>query len=155
MSVAEYAVPTLPPAKLDVEIDSVCFAAAMAMLSDFVAVLLPESMAVTVKDDVPVAEGVPEIAAVEELSVRPAGSEPLLNFQEYGIVPPLACKLAEYVVPTVPFGRDDVEMAKDPPPEPPPEPLAPAIPAHPSRVAIATRTNATSAYLELPFANTC
>ena len=65
------------------------------MLSDFVAVLLLASVTFTVNDEVPDAVGVPEIAPVEAFSDRPAGSEPLLTLHEYGVVPPLACSVAE------------------------------------------------------------
>jgi hypothetical protein len=40
-----------------------------------------ESVTVTVKFDVPVAEGVPVIAPVEELRVAHPGSEPLVTLQ--------------------------------------------------------------------------
>ena len=94
-SVAEYAVPTVPPARDEVEMERVGVAAATAMLSDFVAVLLFASVTLTVNEDVPDAVGVPEIAPVEAFSVSPAGSEPLLTLHEYGVVPPLACSVAE------------------------------------------------------------
>ena len=82
----------MPPARLDVEIESAC---ATAMLSDLVAVLLLASVTLTVNEEVPDAVGVPEIAPVDALSVSPAGSEPLLTLHEYGVVPPLACNVAE------------------------------------------------------------
>ena len=52
------------------------------MLSDFVAVLLLASVTLIVKDEVPDAVGVPEIAPEEAFSDSPAGSEPLLTLQE-------------------------------------------------------------------------
>ena len=69
--------------------------AATAMLSDFVAVLLLASVTFAVNVDVPDAAGVPEIVPVEAFRVNPAGSEPLLTDHEYGVVPPLACSVAE------------------------------------------------------------
>ena len=87
--------PTVPPDKLEVEIERAGVAAATAMLSEWVAVLLLESVTFAVNEDVPDAVGVPEIAPVEEFSVSPAGSEPLLTLHEYGVVPPLACNVAE------------------------------------------------------------
>ena len=57
-------------------------AAATAMLSDLVAVLLLASVTLTVKVEVPDAVGVPEMAPDEEFRLRPAGSEPLLTVQE-------------------------------------------------------------------------
>ena len=85
----------MPPDKLEVEIERAGVAAATAILSDLVAVLLFASVTFAVKVDVPDAVGVPEIAPVEALSVNPAGSEPLLTLHEYGVVPPLACSVAE------------------------------------------------------------
>lgn len=85
----------MPPARDEVEMERVGVAAATAMLSDFVAVLLFASVTLTVNEDVPDAVGVPEIAPVEAFSVSPAGSEPLLTDHEYGVVPPLACSVAE------------------------------------------------------------
>ena len=87
--------PTVPPDKLEVEIERAGVAAATAILSDFVAVLLLASVTLTVNGDVPDAVGVPEIAPIEAFSVSPAGSEPLLTDHEYGVVPPLACSVAE------------------------------------------------------------
>ena len=74
--------PTVPPERDDVETESVGVAAATAMLSDFVAVLLLASVTLTVKDEVPDAVGVPEITPEEAFSDSPAGSEPLLTLQE-------------------------------------------------------------------------
>jgi hypothetical protein len=127
---AEYDAPTVPPDKLDVEIERACVAAAIAILSDAVAVLPAASATFTVKVEVPDVVGVPEIAPDEAFKLSPAGSDPLLKLQEYGVVPPLACNIAEYAVPVVPLGRADVEIAKDPP-DPPCDPEAPMTPAHP------------------------
>lgn len=92
------------------------------------------------KFEVPDAVGVPEIAPDEAFRLSPAGREPVLTLHEYGVVPPLACKVAEYAVPTVPLGRDAVEIAIESPPDPdpPPELLlegAPVVPAQPFRTA--------------------
>ena len=57
----------------------------------------------TVKFDVPAAVGVPEIVPVP-LNVRPLGSVPLSSDQTYGEVPPVAARLCEYAVCTVPAG---------------------------------------------------
>ena len=66
----------------------------MVMLSDLVAVWmgLPASLTWAVKLTVPVAVGVPVMAPLVELSVRPAGRDPLVIDQVYGVVPPLAVK---------------------------------------------------------------
>ena len=82
----------MPPARAEVGIESAC---ATEILSDFVAVLLFASVTLTLNEDVPDAVAVPEIAPVEAFSVNPAGSEPLLTDHEYGVVPPLACSVAE------------------------------------------------------------
>ena len=63
---------------------------------------LLESVTVTVRFEVPAAVGVPP--TVQPLNVRPAGSVPELIEQLYGVVPPLAPIVAEYVTPTVPPG---------------------------------------------------
>jgi len=88
-------VPTAPPAKLEVEIESEGGAAEMAMLSGWVAVLPFASVTFTVKENVPEAKGVPEITPEEAVKIKPAGSEPLLMLHEYGVVPPVACSVAE------------------------------------------------------------
>ena len=81
-SVAEYAVPTVPPDREEVETESVGEAAATAMPNDFVAVRRSESATSAVKGDVPEAVGVPEITPDDAFSVSPAGSDPLLVLQE-------------------------------------------------------------------------
>lgn len=73
---------TLPPARLDVEIERVCDPAATLTLRDAVAVLLLASVTFAVKVEVPDVVGVPEIAPEEAFKLSPAGSEPLLRFQE-------------------------------------------------------------------------
>jgi hypothetical protein len=59
-----------------------------------------------VKFDVPDDVGVPVIAPVEAFNVRPAGNEPVITVQfTYGEVPPVAAKVCEYAVDTVPAGK--------------------------------------------------
>lgn len=106
--------PTVPPARLEVEIANVCPAAETAILKDFVAVLLLASVTLMVKVEVPDAVGVPVIAPDDAFKVRPAGREPVLTLHVYGVVPPVACTVAEYAVPTVPPARLDVEIANCP-----------------------------------------
>lgn len=55
----------------------------------------------------PAAVGVPLITPAGD-NVRPAGGVPDVTDHVYGCVPPMAAKLCEYAVPTVPFGRGDV-----------------------------------------------
>ena len=72
-------------------------AAVTVMLSDLVAVCAVgavESVTRTVKLEVPVAVGVPESAPVEAFKLTPAGSDPELIDQAYGLVPPLAVRVA-------------------------------------------------------------
>lgn len=54
-----------------------------------------ESVAVTVKDVVPITAGVPVMTPLLPLSARPAGSFPVVTVQKSGGVPPLADKPAE------------------------------------------------------------
>jgi hypothetical protein len=58
------------------------------------AVGVSASVAVTVKFVVPEALGVPVMAPVELLSERPVGKLPVVTAHEYGVTPPVACKLA-------------------------------------------------------------
>src|SRR5262249_26489393 len=67
----------------------------------------------TVKLEVPVAVGVPEIAPVPGVSVSPAGSVPLASDQVYGGVPPLAPRVALSACVTVPAGTDVVVIVRD------------------------------------------
>ena len=53
-----------------------------------------ESLAVTVKLEIPAAEGVPEMAPLEELRVKLAGNEPCVTLQVTGVVPPELCTVA-------------------------------------------------------------
>jgi hypothetical protein len=71
------------------------------------AVGVSESVTVTVKFTVPEAVGVPEMAPVAELSTRPAGKLPVVTAQEYGVMPPVACKVAPaYTELTTPSGNE-------------------------------------------------
>src|SRR5512134_3616853 len=104
-----YAVPTVPPGRLDVEIVGATCAAAIAMERARVEErpLLPVTW--TVKLDVPTVVGVPLIVPpVDRLS--PAGRLPAETDQLYGVVPPVAARVWLYAVPTVPPGRLDVEI---------------------------------------------
>jgi len=47
-----------------------------------------------VKLNVPAAVGVPEIDPLEAVKLKPPGSAPALTLQLYGVVPPLAVKVA-------------------------------------------------------------
>lgn len=67
-----------------------------------------ESVALTVKLNVPDAVGVPVIAPLLA-RVKPAGSAPALTDHEYGGVPPVALRFCcGYAVPAVPDGSDVV-----------------------------------------------
>jgi len=83
--------------KLVVEIvNGVGFDELIVMLNNFDAVWLGalESLTLTVNEEEPAVVGVPLIWP-ELLSVRPAGREPELSDQLYGVVPPLAASVAE------------------------------------------------------------
>ena len=69
------------------------------------------SLTFAVKLDVPAAVGVPVIAPLAGLSVRPAGKPALWIDQLYGSVPPLPLSVALYATPTVPPGSELVETA--------------------------------------------
>jgi hypothetical protein len=80
----------------------------MVIENDFVAVCAPGdplSVTRTVKFAVVAVVGVPLITPLEEESVRPAGSAPDETDHAYGGVPPVAAKLTEYDVPTIPPGK--------------------------------------------------
>jgi hypothetical protein len=84
-------------------------AAATVILNDCAAVCgvgAVESITLTVKLNVPAVVGVPEITPVDAAKLNPAGSIPALTLQLYGVVPPLACNVVVYAVPTVPPGSD-------------------------------------------------
>jgi hypothetical protein len=66
----------------------------------------PLSVALTVMLKVPVTVGVPlSTPPAERLS--PPGSEPEESDHLYGVVPPFAENVREYVVPMIPEGRGD------------------------------------------------
>lgn len=67
-----------------------------------------ESVAVTVKVEVPVAVGVPVMAPVLASSDRPAGSEPVVTAQVTGGVAKLTCRVALYPTFTVPADSEVV-----------------------------------------------
>jgi hypothetical protein len=85
--------------------------AAIVRLNDFIAIWAVgefESVTLGVKLNVPAVVGLPEIVPVAAASVRPAGSAPELMLQLCGVVPPLACSVVEYALPTVPPGSNVV-----------------------------------------------
>ena len=73
------------------------------------AVGVAESVTLTVKLDVPVAVGVPEmVPALGLLKLKPVGSDPALMLQVYGGVPPMACKVWLYTLSILPPASDVV-----------------------------------------------
>src|ERR1700733_2210391 len=68
---------------------------------------LPESVACTVNVEVPAVVGVPEMVP-SLASDSPAGSDPEVTDQLYGLVPPEADRSWLYALPTVASGRLDV-----------------------------------------------
>ena len=64
------------------------------------------SITCTIKLDVPVAVGVPDITPVELLRVKPFGRVPVFD-HVYGSTPPVAVRVWLYAVPSVPEGRGD------------------------------------------------
>lgn len=79
---AEYAVLVDPCGRALVVMASGCGPdVEIVMLSCFVAALLLASTTLTVKDEVPDAVGVPEIAPLLAVSVKPVGNEPELTLQ--------------------------------------------------------------------------
>lgn len=97
-----YAVPTVPPGRLDVVIEGVAF---ITMLSALVPVALTVSVAIAVKLEVPETVGVPVMAPVEELSDSPVGSVPLEIDHVGAPVPPVAVSVWLYATLTVSAGR--------------------------------------------------
>jgi hypothetical protein len=88
-------------------------AAAIVMAKAWLAVWgtgVVESVTITVKSNVPAVVGVPETVPVELPMVSPGGRDPVVIDQVYGGVPPVTATVAEYVVPTVPLGREAVVM---------------------------------------------
>ena len=64
-------------------------------------------VAVTANDAEPAGVAVPDIAPVEEFNTSPAGGEPVVTANVIGLVP-AAVTLAEYAVPTVAPGSEEV-----------------------------------------------
>jgi hypothetical protein len=112
-SASEYAVPTVPPGSDVVATVGGCAAAATAILNVFVPVLFAASVTCTVNDTVPAVVGVPEIAPVDATRLSPVGNIPAVTLHLYGVVPPLACSVVEYAVPTAPPGSDVVVTVGD------------------------------------------
>lgn len=79
-----------------------------------VAATLYASTARTVKVEVPVAVGVPEITPVDVFKVNPAGSDPTEIDQVTGATPPEVCTVAEYDLFIVDDGNDAVAIASTP-----------------------------------------
>jgi hypothetical protein len=90
----------------------------MVTVNAFVAVcgVELESFAWTVKELVLLTVGVPLKAPLEEFNTNPVGRDPVATDQEYGAVPPVAAKLAEYALPVCPLGNDTlvIETGFDP-----------------------------------------
>jgi hypothetical protein len=108
-NVVVYAVPTCAEGTELVVICTGVTAAATVTLNAFVAVCAVgtvESVTLAVKLNDPAVVGVPEIVPLAAASVRPGGNAPELMLQLYGVVPPLACNVVVYAVPTVPPGSD-------------------------------------------------
>ena len=84
------------------------------MFKVFVAIWMgiPESVTWALKVKVPAVVGVPEMAPVLLLRVRPGGKEPLAIDQLYGRVPPLALRTRVYGILTLPVGSDAVVIVK-------------------------------------------
>lgn len=87
-NVAEYGIPFVPVGRDVVVIVNWV----MVMLNALVPDAFKVSVAFTVKPNVPVFVGVPEITPPEE-RVRPFGNEPPVSDQVYGPVPPLAASV--------------------------------------------------------------
>src|ERR1700728_1449244 len=93
-SLAEYATPATAPGRDVVVTDSggAVTVTVSGALAD--AGVLSESVTSTVKLSGPVTVGLPVIAPVAGCRVSPAGSDPALIDQVYGLVPPVAASWA-------------------------------------------------------------
>ena len=93
-----YAALTTPFGKFDEVVVTVSGALLLIAMLRFAVVLtavgVSESVSVIVKLELPRAVGVPLMAPVEELSVRPAGNVPVVTAQVYGVTPPVAARVA-------------------------------------------------------------
>src|SRR5579871_6125588 len=77
---------------------------------DWLPALPALSVTETATVKLPAAPGVPEIVPLPASRLNPCGREPGATFQEYGVVPPVAARVAEYGDPAVPCGREVVVM---------------------------------------------
>ncbi len=91
LSVAEYDVPTVPSARLEVMIDGIVAEAVIVTVNDFVAVLPLASLTFREKLYVPAFVGVPLRYRLlpEGLMLRPSGNVPLCFVHVYDDFPPL------------------------------------------------------------------
>lgn len=71
----------VPPARVEVVTASVFAATTINKGADLLCTGLPASLTVTIKLEVPLAVGVPEITPVEAANVRPAGRLPEVTDQ--------------------------------------------------------------------------
>jgi hypothetical protein len=71
----------------------------------------PESVSLKVTLEVPAAVGVPVMAPVVALRLRPAGSVPDTMVHISGATPPVLARVAEYAVPMVPEASAPVAVA--------------------------------------------
>ena len=87
--------------------------AAGLMVSDSTAVALPPPLSanLTVKLDVPGAEGVPPMTPLAAARLRPCGNIPSDIVQVTGDTAPDTARVAKYGEPTVPFGNAVVTIA--------------------------------------------
>jgi hypothetical protein len=82
-----------PAGKVVVDTERAGFTTILRFAVAVFAVGVSESVTVTVKFVVPEAVGVPEMAPVAALRVRPAGKLPVVTAHEYGVMPPVACNV--------------------------------------------------------------
>ena len=101
----------VPEGSVDVVIASAVPPITIEVAADFVCTGLPLSVTVTVKFDVPLAVGVPEITPVAGARVKPVGKAPAVIDHVYPGVPPLASTVCEYAVPLVPPDRVEEVIA--------------------------------------------
>ena len=101
-TLAEYAVPTVPPASVVVE-NTIAGGAATPIVNVCVELAAgdPESFTVTVNVTLPAAMGVPVIAPVDAFKLNPGGSVPVVTVHVFGATPPADASVTEYAVPTV------------------------------------------------------
>jgi hypothetical protein len=101
-TLAEYAVPTVPPASVVVE-NVIAGGAATPIVNVCVALAAgdPESFTVTVNVTLPAAVGVPVIAPVDAFKLKPGGNVPVVTVHVSGATPPTDASVTEYAVPTV------------------------------------------------------